>query len=49
MIAPYSESLFGTLKSTPAFPDQPFASLEAARGVFRSWGSRAQIDTRSAR
>ena len=28
---PYSESLFGTLKDTPAFPDQPFESLEAAR------------------
>jgi putative transposase len=28
---PYSESLFGTLKYTPAFPDQPFESLEAAR------------------
>jgi putative transposase len=28
---PYSESLFGTLKYTPAFPAQPFASLAAAR------------------
>lgn len=28
---PYSESLFGTLKYIPAFPDQPFESLEAAR------------------
>lgn len=28
---PYSESLFRTLKYTPAYPSQPFASLEAAR------------------
>jgi len=28
---PYSESLFGTMKYTPAFPSKPFASLEAAR------------------
>lgn len=28
---PYSESLFGTLKYTPAFPSKPFASLAAAR------------------
>jgi transposase InsO family protein len=28
---PYSESLFGTLKGDPTFPDQPFASLEDAR------------------
>ncbi|MFI9653069.1 IS3 family transposase [Guyparkeria sp. GHLCS8-2] len=28
---PYSESLFGTLKYTPAYPSGPFASLEAAR------------------
>jgi transposase InsO family protein len=28
---PYSESLFGTMKYTPAFPSQPFDSLEAAR------------------
>jgi transposase InsO family protein len=37
---PYSESLFGTTKSTPAFPDQPFASLEAARAwvhTFVQW------------
>jgi putative transposase len=37
---PYSESLFGTLKYTPAFPDQPFASLEAARAwvaTFVQW------------
>jgi putative transposase len=29
---PYSESLFGTLKYTPSYPSQPFASLDAARG-----------------
>jgi putative transposase len=28
---PFSESLFGTMKYTPAFPSQPFASLGAAR------------------
>ena len=28
---PYSESLFRTLKYTPAYPNQPFASLTAAR------------------
>lgn len=28
---PYSESLFRTLKYTPAYPSQPFASLQAAR------------------
>ncbi len=28
---PYSESLFGTMKYTPAFPSKPFDSLEAAR------------------
>lgn len=28
---PYSESLFRTLKYTPAYPSQPFESLEAAR------------------
>ena len=28
---PYSEALFRTLKYTPAYPDQPFKSLEAAR------------------
>jgi transposase InsO family protein len=28
---PYSESLFGTLKYTPAYPAKPFESLEAAR------------------
>ncbi len=28
---PYSESLFGTMKYTPAFPSQPFESLTAAR------------------
>lgn len=28
---PYSESLFGTLKYTPAYPDKPFDTLEAAR------------------
>ena len=28
---PYSESLFKTLKYTPAYPEKPFASLQAAR------------------
>ena len=28
---PYSESLFGTMKYTPAFPSRPFKSLDAAR------------------
>jgi transposase InsO family protein len=28
---PYSESLFGTMKYTPAFPSKPFESLAAAR------------------
>jgi len=28
---PYSESLFGTMKYTPAFPSKPFDSLDAAR------------------
>jgi len=28
---PYSEALFRTLKYTPTYPNQPFASLEAAR------------------
>ena len=28
---PYSESLFRTLKYTPAYPNKPFESLEAAR------------------
>jgi transposase InsO family protein len=28
---PYSESLFGTLKYTPAYPSKPFESLEEAR------------------
>jgi len=28
---PYSESLFGTMKYTPAFPSKPFENLEAAR------------------
>lgn len=28
---PYSESLFGTMKYTPAFPSKPFTSLDAAR------------------
>ena len=28
---PYSESLFRTLKYTPAYPSKPFASLSAAR------------------
>jgi transposase InsO family protein len=29
---PYSESLFRTLKYRPEYPEQPFASLQAARG-----------------
>jgi putative transposase len=33
---PYSESLFRTLKQTPAYPRLPFADLERARG----WASR---------
>ena len=28
---PYSESLFRTLKYTPAYPNKPFESIEAAR------------------
>ena len=28
---PYSESLFGTMKYTPAFPSKPFESVSAAR------------------
>ncbi len=28
---PCSESLFGTMKHTPAFPSKPFESLDAAR------------------
>ena len=28
---PYSESLFRTLKYTPAYPRKPFESIEAAR------------------
>ena len=28
---PYSESLFKTMKYVPAFPDQPFSSLDEAR------------------
>ena len=28
---PYSESLFRTLKYTPAYPSKPFESLAAAR------------------
>lgn len=37
---PYSESLFGTMKYTPAFPSKPFESLEAAREwvlIFVHW------------
>jgi len=37
---PYSESLFKTLKYTPAYPSKPFESLEAARvwvQVFACW------------
>ena len=28
---PYSESLFRTLKCTPAYPRKPFETIEAAR------------------
>jgi len=28
---PYSESLFRTLKYTPAYPSKPFESIDAAR------------------
>ena len=37
---PYSESLFKTLKYTPAYPSKPFESLEEARqwvAVFVQW------------
>ena len=37
---PYSESLFGTMKYTPAFPSKPFESLTAARqwvDTFAHW------------
>lgn len=34
---PYSESLFNTLKSRPWFPQQPFGSLEEARGWVSSF------------
>jgi transposase InsO family protein len=37
---PYSESLFKTLKYTPAYPSKPFESLEAARAwvqTFACW------------
>lgn len=37
---PYSESLFGSLKYSPAYPAKPFASLEAARDwvhTFVTW------------
>jgi len=37
---PYSESLFKTLKYTPAYPSKPFESLEAARAwvqAFACW------------
>lgn len=34
---PYSESLFGTLKYTPAFPSKPFESLAAAREWVQSF------------
>jgi transposase InsO family protein len=35
---PYSESLFGLLKYPPAFPDQPWESLEAARAWVATCG-----------
>lgn len=34
---PYSESLFGTMKYTPAFPTQPFDSLDDARTWVQSF------------
>ena len=37
---PYSESLFKTLKYTPAYPSKPFANIDAARGwvhTFVKW------------
>jgi len=34
---PYSESLFGTMKYTPAFPSKPFESLSAAREWVQSF------------
>ena len=37
---PYSESLFKTLKYTPAYPSKPFTNIEAARGwvhTFVKW------------
>lgn len=40
---PYSESLFKTLKYTPAYPDKPFESLEEARAWvqrFVAWYNR---------
>lgn len=41
---PYSESLFRTLKYSPAYPSKPFASLEAARSwvhTFVGWYNNA--------
>lgn len=34
---PYSESLFGTLKYTPAYPGKPFDTLDAARNWVRDF------------
>jgi len=34
---PYSESLFKTMKYVPAFPDQPFSSLDEARDWVKSF------------
>ena len=37
---PYSESLFGSLKYSPAYPDKPFDSIDAARAwvhTFVTW------------
>lgn len=37
---PFSESLFGTMKTRPSYPDKPFASLEAAQAwgdTFATW------------
>ena len=43
--SPYSESLFKTLKHTPAYPSKPFESLEAAREwvhPFVCWYNKTQ-------
>jgi transposase InsO family protein len=43
---PYSESLFGTMKYTPAYPVKPFESLNAAREwvlVFVQWYNNVHL------